>query len=127
MRLTIDKSNNLTECFINFEVVQDYSSSIRGEKITLGYVALNLAEYVEETEMGAETEEGVVRRYLMQDSKINSTLKIGISMKQIDGESSFTAPPLKTAAVFGGIAGLMAPENEQEDLVGMGMFSFILP
>lgn len=127
MRLTIDKSNNLTECFINFEVVQDYSSSIRGEKITLGYVALNLAEYVEETEMGAETEEGVVRRYLMQDSKINSTLKIGISMKQIDGERSFTAPPLKTAAVFGGIAGLMAPENEQEDLVGMGMFSFILP
>lgn len=100
---------------IHFEVVQDYSSGGRGEKITLGFVELNLAEYVEESEMSADGEEGVVRRYLMQESKINSTLKIGISMKQIEGERNFVAPPLKTAAVFGGIAGIMAGEQVEPD------------
>lgn len=115
VRLTIDKANNLQECLVNFEVVQDYSSTARGEKIILGYVGLNLAEYVEESEMGADGEEGVVRRYLMQDSKINSTLKIGISMKQVDGERNFVAPPLKTAPVFGGIAGIMAGEQNDAD------------
>ncbi|KAL2069003.1 hypothetical protein VTL71DRAFT_15341 [Oculimacula yallundae] len=119
VRLTIDKNNNLQECTIDFEVVQDYNSAgMRGEKITLGSVSLNLAEYVEESEMGADGEEAVVRRYLMQESKINSTLKIGISMKQVDGERNFVAPPLKTAPVFGGIAGIMAGEQAEQDDVG---------
>ena len=47
-----------------------------------------------------EAEEGIVRRYLMQDSKINSTLKIGILMVQIDGERNYIAPALKTAPMF---------------------------
>jgi hypothetical protein len=81
----------------------------------LGYVALNLAEYVEESEDG---EEGVTRRYLMQESKINSTLKVGIAMKQVDGERNFVAPPLKSAPVFGGIAGIMAGEQGELDDTG---------
>lgn len=52
-------------------------------------------------------EDGVVRRYLMQDSKINSTLRVGILMLQIEGERNFVAPPLRTAPVFGGIAGFV--------------------
>ena len=115
VRLTIDRNNNLQECLIHFEVVQDYSSGARGEKITLGYVTLNLAEYVEESEDG---EEGITRRYLMRESKINSTLKICIAMKQIDGERNFVAPPLKTAPVFGGIAGIMAGEQGELDDTG---------
>lgn len=118
VRLTIDKTNHLQETLIHFEVVQDYSSGTRGEKITLGHVTLNLAEYVDESEMGPDGEEGVTRRYLMQDSKINSTLKIMIMMKQVDGERNFTAPPLKTAPVFGGIAGIMAGEQADQDDVG---------
>lgn len=43
----------------------------------------------------------------MQDSRINSTLKIGIKMRQLEGETNFTAPPLKTSRVFGGIAGVV--------------------
>jgi len=70
---------------------------------------------VEESEEG---DEGVTRRYLLQDSKINSTVKIGICMRQVDGERNFVAPPLKTAAVFGGIAGIMAGEREGEESVG---------
>lgn len=84
----------------------------------MGYVTLNLAEYVEESEIGPDGEEGVTRRYLMQESKINSTLKIGIMMKQVDGERNFTAPPLKTAPVFGGIAGIMAGDQAEQDDVG---------
>ncbi|TAQ85529.1 hypothetical protein B7494_g6129 [Chlorociboria aeruginascens] len=117
VRLLIDKNNNLQECLINFEVVQDYSNGGRGEKITLGYITLNLAEYVEPSEAGGpDGEEGVTRRYLMQDSKINSTLKIGIAMKQVDGDRNYVAPPLKTAPVFGGIAGIMAGEGEQDEV-----------
>lgn len=70
----MDKNNNLQEAFINFEVLQEYSSGARGERISLGTIRLNLAEYVEASE--AEGDEGVTRRYLMRESKINSTLKV---------------------------------------------------
>ena len=51
--------------------------------------------------------EGVVRRYLMQDSKINSTLKLSILMMHTSGPRDYYAPPLRTAPVFGGIAGII--------------------
>lgn len=118
--MQMDRTNQLLECLINFEVVQDYSSSGRPEKISLGHVKLNLAEYVEGGEgEGDGGEAGIVRRYLMQESKINSTLKIGISMKQLDGDKNYIAPLLKTAPVFGGIAGIMAGERvDPEDASG---------
>ena len=70
----------LQESEIHFEVLQEYSPGAR-ERIVLGNVKLNLAEFCveggEEREGSGEGEggEGVVRRYLMQESKINSTLK----------------------------------------------------
>ncbi|KAF7552091.1 hypothetical protein G7046_g7517 [Stylonectria norvegica] len=126
VRIAIDRNTNLAECPVEFEVVQEFGVA---EKMTLGYVRLNLSEYVEESEAfvkdGASpmrmrsgsvgisptnpggrrsrdsdiVEDGIVRRYLMQDSKVNSTLKIGILMVQVDGERTFIAPPLKTAPV----------------------------
>lgn len=36
-------------------------------------------------------------------------------MKQIGGDRNFTAPPLKTAPVFGGIAGIMTAETSEAD------------
>ncbi len=179
VRIGIDRNNNLVECPVEFEVLQEFSiptssggtSGFRDEKITLGTVRINLSEYVEESEAilrdgtgpgllgrgsfstsvasekygharkrsslsgisgtsgagedtslrstrtgetderpvtaDSDVEEGVVRRHLMQDSKINSTLKIGVLMIQIDGDRNYVAPALKTAPVFGGIAGLM--------------------
>lgn len=180
LRISIDRNNNLSDCPIEFEVLQEFPmiQGSRDEKIPLGVVRLNLSEYVEESEnfprrslgisrFGAsleharekigngmshrrqsssksaggpsvlvgssppgaaaaataphpeendvvdeEAEEGIVRRYLMQDSKINSTLKIGILMVQIDGERTFVAPPLKTAPMFGGIAGIMTGSEQ---------------
>ncbi|KAF2834518.1 hypothetical protein M501DRAFT_1001154 [Patellaria atrata CBS 101060] len=113
IRLTIDKNGLLQESIVHFEVIQEYSAGGRGERIILGHVKLNLAEYVEPSE--AEGEDGICRRYLMQDSKINSTLKISIFMKQIEGDRNFVAPPLKTAPVFGGIAGIMTGDQAESD------------
>lgn len=63
-----------------------------------------------------DVQEGVIRRHLMQESKINSTLKIGILMIQIDGDRNFIAPALRTAPAFGGIAGLgLAGEHLDQD------------
>ncbi|WYZ39269.1 hypothetical protein EsH8_III_001183 [Colletotrichum jinshuiense] len=151
IRISIDKNNNLTECPIEFEVLQEFPGSGREEKISLGIVKLNLSEYVEESdgltreglffERGhsrkrssgtsqspmstrmpildePSVEDGIVRRYLMQESKINSTLKIGILMVQLDGDKNYSAPPLRTAPVFGGIAGIMTGEQVEQDDAG---------
>lgn len=61
----------LQERPIIFETVQEYAGA--RERIALGSLSLNLAEYAR---VGKET-----RRYLMQDSKINSTLKVGESLQ----------------------------------------------
>ena len=122
VRLGVGKDGMLQECTIEFEILQEYSAGGRGERIRLGGVKLNLAEYVEASENPASpsspgggpnhagegsTEEGVVRRYLMQDSKINSTLKLSILMLHTSGPRDYYAPPLRTAPVFGGIAGII--------------------
>ena len=183
LRLVVDRNNRLSDYPIEFEVIQEFEShgAGRDEKIVLGKVTLNLAEYVAESEAiqrdirpstsdsyapreqpvgssgpwhsrqrssmsgkasafsalgtsvgtmdsaasipdstagssvaslsttgGSPVEDGVIRRYLMQDSKINSTLKIGILLIQTDGEHNYVAPPLKSAPIFGGITGIVA-------------------
>ncbi|KAI9817628.1 MAG: hypothetical protein M1832_004632 [Thelocarpon impressellum] len=115
LRLTVDKNGMLQESDIHFEVLQEYSAGARGERIILGHIKLNLAEYVDSD---AEGEEGITRRYLMQESKINSTLKISITMKQTEGERNFFTPSLKSAPVFGGIAGIMSTEQTEQDDIG---------
>ncbi|CAD6590747.1 MAG: hypothetical protein ASARMPREDX12_004716 [Alectoria sarmentosa] len=112
VRLIVDRNGMLQESEIHFEILQEYSPGARAERIVLGNVKLNLAEFVGGSDDG---EEAVTRRYLMQESKINSTLKIGVYMKQTEGDKTFTAPPLKTAPVFGGIAGIMTAEQADGD------------
>lgn len=118
VRLTVSKDGMLQDCFIDFEVQQEYGTGGKNERITLGKLKLNLAEYVEASELqspgppgspGHPPEaEGVIRRYLMQESKINSTLKIGVHMRYIEGTRDFMAPQLRSAPIFGGIAGIVS-------------------
>ena len=68
----------LQETFIHFEVLHEVASGEKDERIALGNIKLNLAEYVWASEQ--EGEEAVSRRYLMQESKINSTLKVSIHL-----------------------------------------------
>ncbi|KAJ5122088.1 hypothetical protein N7448_003219 [Penicillium atrosanguineum] len=114
VRLTIDRNSMLQECEMVFEVIQEFHSSPTNEKITLGKIKLNLAEYVDKV----EEDEGVVRRYLLIDSKVNSTVKIGIAMRQLEGDRNFTTPPLKSATVFGGIARVVhvADPSDSEEM-----------
>lgn len=86
MRLTIDRTSILQECELHFEVVQEFGSSSHADRNLLGKIKLNLAEYVDKV----EEDEGVVRRYLMFESKVNSTLKIGVAMRQVEGDRNFT-------------------------------------
>lgn len=87
MRLTVDRNQQLHECDIQFDIYQEISAGNRPDKVLLGNIKLNLAEYVEK----GDSEEGIVRRYLMQNCKINATVKIGISMQQTEGDSNFIA------------------------------------
>jgi len=121
VRLTVDKHGMLQPSWIALEIVQEYAAAAgRGDRITLGHVRLNLAEYVEASELAAAAghEAGVTRRYLMQDSRVNSTLHVGIAMRQTEGDRNFIAPPLRTAHVFNGIAGIMAGEQAELDDAG---------
>ncbi|KAL9619633.1 MAG: hypothetical protein Q9160_005739 [Pyrenula sp. 1 TL-2023] len=128
VRLTIDRNQVLQESDIVFEVLQEYSVGVRGDRIVLGNIKLNLSEYVNKRDEndvtsgagGANSREnaeegygthGVTRRYLMQDSKVNSTLKVSMRMRHLEGDKNFAAPPLKSAMVFGGIAGIMNAEQ----------------
>ena len=87
VRLTIDRNQSLHECDLQFEIIQEFESGGGSDtKNFLGRIRLNLAEYVDKS----DDDEGIVRRYLMQDSKVNSTLKIGVSMRQVDGDRNFT-------------------------------------
>ena len=104
VRLVIDRNGMLQDTEIHFEILQEYSFGARAERITLGNIRLNLAQYVNSEEV---KEGGISRRYLMQDSKINSTLKVGVTricqscrsnnqqlvteMKQTEGDRDFTA------------------------------------
>ncbi|KAA8912715.1 N-terminal C2 in EEIG1 and EHBP1 proteins-domain-containing protein [Sphaerosporella brunnea] len=105
LRLNIGRGNVLQEQHIVLEVHQEYSGG--RERIQLGTVRLNLAEYARRA---CET-----RRYLMQDSKINSTLKVGIEMHQVGGESSYEVPALKGAQVFAGIAGIIGDQRDSDE------------
>lgn len=115
VRLTIDRNQSLHDCEIHFEIIQEFETGAGGDtKNFLGRIRLNLAEYVDKS----DEDEGIVRRYLMQDSKVNSTLKIGVAMRQVEGDRNFTTPPLKSAMVFGGIAGVISSEQTDPDDLG---------
>jgi hypothetical protein len=74
VRLTVDKTGMLQESHIRFEVIHNVLTGDKTEDIALGRLKLNLAEYVWASEQ--EGEDAVCRRYLLQESKINSTLKV---------------------------------------------------
>lgn len=112
----MDKHSRLEEQRLDFEVFQELSSS---ETLQIGKLRLNLAEYANGEGRGRE-DDIVVRRYLMQDSKINSTVKIGIGMHQLDGPTDFIAPQLRAAAVFEGFTGIITSEQEQDGTQNTG-------
>ncbi|KAM0233604.1 hypothetical protein ACHAP5_010335 [Fusarium lateritium] len=142
IRISIDRNNHLTEYPMEFEVIQEFGMTdkvtlgvvrlslseyveeseafvkdvgspgrIRSNSVGVGPNGGAMSRPRRDSDV---VEDGIVRRYLMQESKVNSTLKISILMIQVDGERSYIAPALKTAPVFGGIGGIMSEAIEDE-------------
>ena len=82
IRMTIDRTGMLNETNLVLEVLQETSNGGKDERVPLGTVKLNLAEYVA---VDKET-----RRYLLQDSKINSTIKVSVALTQLSGDTQYT-------------------------------------
>lgn len=91
LRLVIGKDSVLQESHLQFDIQQEYQTSGRSERITLGTIKLNIAEYVDAGVSDQSASGSITRRYLMQESKINSTLKIEISMKHLEGDRNYVA------------------------------------
>ncbi|EWC44042.1 hypothetical protein DRE_01394 [Drechslerella stenobrocha 248] len=104
IKMTVGRGGLLQPVYLDLEIIQEYSGR---ERIVLGTLELNIAEYV-----GRDREN---RRYLMQASKINSTVQISTELKQISGDANFKVPDLRPAQVFSGIAGIAMGEQLQLD------------
>ena len=87
LRMVVDKNGMLQESHLLIEVMHEVHSGGKEERILLGIVKINLAEYVEASRQSEP--DGIQRRYLLQESKINSTLKVsGLQLSQNASDSS---------------------------------------
>ncbi|EPX71725.1 uncharacterized protein SOCG_03661 [Schizosaccharomyces octosporus yFS286] len=103
VRFVIDQTNTLRERFLNFQIYSDSHSS--SGIVRLGSLKINLAEYVG---VGMDS-----RKYLLSDSKINATLRIGIGLKQLSGANDFhVTKKLGKPQVFSGLTGLLTEGKE---------------
>ncbi|CAG8545359.1 945_t:CDS:2 [Funneliformis caledonium] len=105
VQIIIGKDGVLMPCELSIKVKQELNG---GKEVNnIGKLLLNLSEYV-----GLNS---VTQRYLLQDSKINSTLKLTINMKQTSGKVGFKVPSIKKPQIFGGIAGIITERTERQD------------
>ncbi|KAG5437557.1 hypothetical protein PCANB_000985 [Pneumocystis canis] len=105
LSMKINKHQHLSESWIIFEVNQELKCA--SHQLVLGKVGINLAEYV-----GLSKETGC---YLLQNSKVNSLLKISISMQQIGGSMNYVINPPQKKQMFYGIADLMSKHTYLDD------------
>jgi hypothetical protein len=109
-KVGIGKSGCLQERVLIMEVWVEMISG--RERVRIGIVSVNLSEYAS---VKSET-----RRYLLQESKMNSTVKVTIKVEHVDGSREYTTPPLKKAQMFHGITNLLA-ENKDLPQISRGI------
>ena len=88
VRLTVGKESKslLEECPLVIEVLQEYTSAGRGERIRLGHVRLNLAEYVDAVEevsspVGGGARAGGRRRGKDEGSEEGSRQRLRVQLR----------------------------------------------
>jgi hypothetical protein len=84
--MVIGKDGELMPCILTF-TIRKQETSIGKQQESIGTVDINLAEFA-----GSRIN---TRRYLLQNSKINSTIKISLELIYIKGEHVFKAPSSK--------------------------------
>ncbi|KAI8799993.1 N-terminal C2 in EEIG1 and EHBP1 proteins-domain-containing protein [Cladochytrium replicatum] len=82
--LTVGKDGILLPCELQLTVKQEVNSGKSSEDI--GSITINLAEFARSNEVN--------RRTLLQESKVNSVLRVVISMSFLKGDSQFSLPPI---------------------------------
>lgn len=119
VRLNLNEYVEESEAFLREKPLPSAASTIaRGRSSSVGVSPTNpmrRARKSIDVEPASGVVDGIVRRYLLQESKVNSTLKISILMVQVDGDRNYIAPPLRSAPTFGGIAGIVANEPADDD------------
>jgi hypothetical protein len=81
-RLAIhSKTKVLKERDVIFDVIWDQNGT---DKLTLGRVEINLAEYVNKS-----SKDGKKTKYLLKNSKINGALALTISVVQVSGPTDY--------------------------------------
>ncbi|KAG4306095.1 hypothetical protein PORY_000083 [Pneumocystis oryctolagi] len=103
LSMKIGKHQRLSESWIILEVNQELRCA--SHQLVLGKVDINLSDYVG---LSKETES-----YLLQNSKVNSLLKVSISMEQIGGSTNYIVDPPQKKQMFYGIADLMSKHNSE--------------
>ncbi|CAO3673137.1 unnamed protein product [Umbelopsis vinacea] len=107
VHLIVGKDNILTPCDLKLEVIQELNGG--KDTHTIGTLVLNLSEYV-----GSGT---TTRRYLLDDCKFNSTLKLSIRLLQkSENGIKYEVPPLKKQQIFADIP-TMITERKDKGLV----------
>lgn len=109
-KVGIGRNGVLQERMLMMEVWVEMISG--RERFRIGNIAVNLSEYAS---VKSET-----RRYLLQESKMNSTVKVTIAVAHVEGVREYTSPPLKKAQMFHGITNLLA-ENKDIPQISRGI------
>lgn len=97
VKMLIDRQ----QCLVSRDLILEIIQEIPGgrDRNLLGTIRIDLSRYAS---VARDT-----RRYLLQDSKVNSTLRVTIALHQLSGNSNFIAKPLAKDYMFGGIAGIL--------------------
>jgi hypothetical protein len=109
-KVSIGRNGMLSERMLIMEVWVELNAG--RDRLRIGNVAVNLSEYAS---VASET-----RRYLLQESKMNSTVKVTISVVHTEGSKDYSTPPLKKAQMFHGITNLLA-ENKDLPQISRGI------
>ncbi|KAI9263976.1 N-terminal C2 in EEIG1 and EHBP1 proteins-domain-containing protein [Helicostylum pulchrum] len=103
-QLIISKQHVLGPCEFKLEVYQELGGS--KDTIPIGSLTINLSEYASS---GLTT-----RRYLLDDCKFNSTIKLSIKVDQrSDALMQFDIPPLKKQQIFTDIPSMITERKER--------------
>ncbi|EPB87755.1 hypothetical protein HMPREF1544_05415 [Mucor circinelloides 1006PhL] len=102
--LVISKQHILGPCELRLEVYQELGGS--RDTIPIGSLTINLSEYASS---GLTT-----RRYLLDECKFNSTIKLSIKVDQkSDSSTEFQLPPLKKQQIFTDIPSMITERQER--------------
>ncbi|KAI9476085.1 MAG: N-terminal C2 in EEIG1 and EHBP1 proteins-domain-containing protein [Benjaminiella poitrasii] len=103
--LVISKQHILGPCELKLEVYQELGGS--KDTVPIGNLTINLSEYA-----GSGL---ITRRYLLDNCKFNSTIKLSIKVDQISTAlTEYEIPPLKKQQIFTDIPSMIT-ERQQQD------------